>query len=229
MVADHDAIFGEQSSFGRDLHSQHIGPVHTNKFRDIKLKAVVHADNLRRIRDFVPVEPDIRSIVNAFEDEGVQVAPGRRRKGRAIPPVLLPKVSQRGEIHAVIQILVNSAVFEHLQDCCGHVLDPIPAGSVVTFLGDQSFIPRNIVGGGYSPAAFQFSQVGRLGRGESPRQKHHGKTQHELYARMFPLHGLNIPFRSVQPFVKTKASVRTESDGGRAPPSGIQILECRRW
>src|SRR6202011_1785305 len=89
--------------------------------------------------------------------------------------------------------------FEHLQDCCWHALDGIPARSIVTFPGDQSFIPRNIVGGGYSPAAFQFTQVGRLGRGERPSQKNPGKTQHELYARMFPLHWLNIPLRSVQP------------------------------
>ena len=141
MVTDYEAIFGEQSSLRSDLHSQHIGPVHTNKLRDIKLKSVVHADNLRRIRDFVAVEPDVCSIVNAFEDEGVQVAPRRRRKGRAIPPVLLPKVSRRGEIHSVVQILVNSVVFEHLQDCGGHVLDDVPAGSVVATLGDRSFIP----------------------------------------------------------------------------------------
>ncbi len=69
VVADHDAIFGEQPSFRSDLHCEHIGFVRTNKFRDIELKTVVHADYLRRISDLVAIEPDVCPIVNTFENE----------------------------------------------------------------------------------------------------------------------------------------------------------------
>src|ERR1700680_4132833 len=46
MVADYEAIFGEQSSLRSDLHSQDVGPVHTNKFRDMRLTAGVSGAKL---------------------------------------------------------------------------------------------------------------------------------------------------------------------------------------
>src|SRR5439155_26985970 len=89
-------------------------------------------------------------------------ASGRSRKCSAVPPVLFPKIFGRGQIGAVIEVLVDTVVLQDLQHGGGHALHDIPLRDVQGRAGDQSVINRNIVSGTHPPTTLQFHEVGRI-------------------------------------------------------------------
>src|SRR5207248_10865808 len=127
-----------------------------------QFELVIHPDDLRPVCQLVAVQPNICTIINPLENQGINFASCRSRERSPIPPILLPELAWTSEVHAIVQILVGSIFLEDLQHCGRHVPDHIPSRNIELGLANQASVLRNMVGSTHPPAALQFHQVRSL-------------------------------------------------------------------
>ena len=82
-------IFG-QPLLRRDLHRQYVAIPRMDNLRYVQFELVVHPHDLRSVCQLAAVQPDIRAVVNALEDQRINVAARRSRERGSIPPILFP-------------------------------------------------------------------------------------------------------------------------------------------
>jgi len=110
------------------------------------------------------VQPDVCVIVDALEDQGVDIVPCGGCECCAVPPVLLPKIARSGEIFGEVEIVVDAGIFEGLQDRRGHVGDFVPTRRVEGWLGDRGIVACYVSGGGQLPGLLELEEAGVGGR-----------------------------------------------------------------
>ena len=111
-IRQFDAVYIQDFPFWSYFNGKNIFSTSINMLRDHKFKADIHANHLRVVGDQVAIQPNVRAVVDAVENQRVNF---RRRsiKSRPVPPVLLPDVRWNafGEVHPEVEVLVNGSVF----------------------------------------------------------------------------------------------------------------------
>src|SRR5437899_725309 len=144
------------------FHRKNVLPSWNDELGNVELETVVHSNDSRAVRHFVPVKPDISSIIDALKDEREDIPPGRSCECCAVPPVLLPEIFRCRQVHAEVQVLVNAIFLEDLKHSGRHFPHGIPVRGIKARLRDERIISADISRRDHAPSALELREIGRL-------------------------------------------------------------------
>src|SRR5213594_2846408 len=154
-----NSVLAFEAMLRSDFHRKNVLPSRNDELGNVELETVVHSNDSRAVRHFVPVKPDISSIIDALKDERVDIPPGRSCKRCAVPPVLLPEIFRRRQVHAEVQVLVNAIFLEDLKNSGRHSLHGIPLRGIEARLRDERIINADILRRDHAPYALELCEI----------------------------------------------------------------------
>src|SRR5437870_8134911 len=116
-----NSVLAFEAMLRSDFHRKNVLPSWNDELGNVELETVVHSNDSRAVRHFVPVKPDISSIIDALKDEREDIPPGRSCECCAVPPVLLPEIFRCRQVHAEVQVLRSEEHTSELQSR-GHLV-----------------------------------------------------------------------------------------------------------
>ena len=154
-----NSVLTLEALLGSDLHRKNVLPSGNDEFGNVELETVIHPDCSLAVSYFVPIQPDISPIIDALKDERVDIPPGRSCKRCAVPPVLLPEIFRRRQVHAEVQVFVNPIFLQDLENSGRHSLHGIPLRGIEARQRDKRIIGTDISRRDHAPSALELCEI----------------------------------------------------------------------